>query len=93
MKINYSQLQLIVDKQYAQAEMTPVQGGAQSVLNGDMWGTLNIASNKDNYKELGNMVKNTIFGDVEETEDNDIVYIYRHLTRLQERFSKIHKQL
>ena len=36
MKINYSQLQLIVDKQYAQAEMTPVQGGAQSVLNGDM---------------------------------------------------------
>ena len=94
MKVNYLQLKQIIDKQYAKSELTPAEGGAQSFLHGDLWNTGSIASNRDNYKYLGNMIKDMIFGDRYNKEEiDDENYLYRHLTRLQERFASIHNSL
>lgn len=92
MKVDYKQLKQIVERQYANSEMTAAQGGAQSILTGNLWSTTNIMSDQKNIDYLGDLIKKTIRGDEEEIEEDD-VYLYRYSKRIQERFMSIHKQL
>jgi hypothetical protein len=94
MKINYSQLKQIIDKQYAESEITPRQGGVQSLLNGNPYTLFNMATSEDNYNHIRSVIQSSIFG--KQKTDNKIddeVFLYRHLNRLQEKFKQIHKQL
>lgn len=94
MKINYSQLKQIINKQYAESEITPTQGGIQSLLNGNPYTIYNMATSEDNYNRIRNVIQNSIFGKQEkETKIDDDVFLYRHLNTLQEKFKQIHKQL
>lgn len=92
MKVDYQKLKTIIEKQYANSEMTTAQGGAQSILTGNLWDTANIVSNKKNINYLGNLIKKTIKGDDQDIDEDDI-YLYKYSKRIKERFMLIHKQL
>ena len=93
MRININTLSKIIDKQYTNAELSTGESSAQSFMGGNMFSLFNILSAPDNFKFLNSLLRKSFGLDIDiDMDGDDDIFIYRHLSYLQERYKDLYEK-